>query len=272
MISVPSHNGRHIIAKPKNICKVLVYHKIDSRPELGLTCIHPKIFEKQIEFLISEGFQLVTLSQLPTRPEITDKRIAVCFDDGYQNVFDYAFPILKKFSSVATVALITDFIGRENSWDVNLGGIRYQHLNRDSIQELIDAGWEIASHSVSHQSLRGISESELDYQMLHSKQTLESMFSRRIYSFTPPFGNITPRIYQAARRHGYRNIGGFFPIKYYKTTVPKGLILRLAVYRSDSLKSLAGKLSADRRLYFEVVKQNVINFCSNATIAVNSLR
>ncbi|MDO9548735.1 MAG: polysaccharide deacetylase family protein [Candidatus Marinimicrobia bacterium] len=234
--------------------------------------MHPKTFEKQIDFLISKGFQLVTLSQLDTASEDSDKRIAICFDDGYKNVIDYAYPVLKKYSAAATVFIITDFIGRKNTWDVNLAGIQYEHLSKENIQKLVDAGWEIGSHSVSHRSLRGGSEQELNYQLSHSKRTLEKMVSQPVHYFTPPFGNVSPRIHSAAMKHGYLNVCGFFPIKYYKTVVPKGMVLRLAVYRTDSLKSLERKLSGDKRMYFEVMKQNVINFCSNGTIAVNSLR
>lgn len=249
-----------------------MYHKVDPKPELGLSCIHPKTFAKQIDFLISKGFQLVTLSQLDTVSESSDKRIAICFDDGYKNVIDHAYPVLKKYSAAATVFIITDFIGRKNMWDVNLGGIQYEHLSKENIQKLVDAGWEIGSHSVSHRSLRGVNEQELNYQLSHSKRILEKMFSRPVHYFTPPFGTVSPRINSAALKHGYRKVCGFFPIKYYKTVIPKGVILRLAVYRSDSLKSIERKLSGDKRMYFEVIKQSVINFCSNATIAVNSLR
>ena len=237
-----------------------------------MSCITPKTFEKQIDFLISKGFQLVTVSQLETESCGNDKRIAICFDDGYKGVIDHAYPVLKKYSATATVFIITDFIGRKNTWDVNLGGIQYEHLNREDIQKLVDAGWEIGSHSVSHRSLRGVNEQELHYQLNYSKQVLEKITDQPVQIFTPPFGTISTRINNAALKSGYQKICGFFPFKFYKGAIPKGVILRLAVYRSDSLKSIKRKLSDDKGLYFEIIKQNVINFCSNATIAVNTLR
>lgn len=249
-----------------------MYHKVDPKPELGLSCVHPKTFEKQIDFLISKGFHLVTLSQLETESMSNDKRIAICFDDGYKGVIEHAYPILKKYSVAATVFIITNFIGRKNTWDVNLGGIQYEHLSREDIQKLVDAGWEIGSHSVSHQSLRGVDKQELQYQLRHSKATLEKIIKQPVHVFTAPFGTISNRINTAALKSGYHKICGFFPIKFYKGAIPKGVVLRLAVYRSDGLNSIERKLSGDRRLYFEIIKQNVINFCSNATIAVNTLR
>ena len=130
---------------------MLVYHKVDPKAELGLTCVHPDTFEKQIAFLTSEGYQMVTLSDL--RLNGNNKRIAICFDDGYQDVYDYAFPVLQKYSAVATVFIIVDYIGKDNTWDVNIGGIRYRHLDEDSIHKLVESGWEIGSHSMSHLSL-----------------------------------------------------------------------------------------------------------------------
>jgi len=250
---------------------VLVYHKVDPKAELGLTCVHPDTFEKQIAFLTSEGYQLVTLSDL--RLNGNNKRIAICFDDGYQDVYDYAFPVLQKYSAVATVFIIVGYIGKDNTWDVNIGGIRYRHLDEDSIHKLVESGWEIGSHSMSHRPQRFTGRREMEFELGQSKKILETKFKQIVTAYAPPFGIVTRCIYDYAFSAGYQNICGFFPFRYYAASKPKkSEILRLAVYRTDSLASIKRKLSEGNNLYCEVLKQNVVNFCSNATLAVNSLR
>lgn len=249
-----------------------MYHKVDPKAELGLTCISPKSFEKQIDFLVSAGYQLVTLSNLRSQENNGQKKIAICFDDGYQGIYDYAYPILQKHAAVATVFIIGNYIGKQNTWDVNLGGIRYNHLNENSIEELVKSGWEIGSHSMSHRSLRNLSRDEINIELGKSKEILSQLSQSEIQSFAPPFGVVTRRIYSAAVNCGYLNICGFYPFKYTSGLIPGHLVIRLAVYRSDNLPSLKRKLSQDNGLHFEVLKQNVINFCANGTLAVNSLR
>jgi len=250
----------------------LVYHKIDPRPELGITCIHPKQFEKQIGFLADQGYQFLTLEKLVASKSVNPKALAITFDDGYRDIHKYALPILKKYNAPATVFIITDYIGKENTWDVNLGWIRYEHLNDREIDSLIDEGWEINSHGTSHCSLRGLAEEEIIRELSRSKTMLQERFRQPIRFFAIPFGNVNERIRRLAIKTGYQGIAGFYPVKYFKIPLPLGIILRLAVYRTDSLKSIKQKLSNNSALLKEVLKQNAINLCSNATIMVNSLR
>lgn len=250
----------------------MVYHKIDPRPELGITCIHPKQFEKQIRFLADQGYQFLTLEKLVASKSVNPKAIAITFDDGYRDIHKYALPILKKYNAPATVFIITDYIGKENTWDVNLGWIRYEHLNEREIDSLIDEGWEINSHGTSHCSLHGLTEREIIRELSRSKTMLQERFRQPIRFFAIPFGNINERIRRLAIKTGYQGIAGFYPVKYFKNPLPLGIILRLAVYRTDSLKSIKRKLSNNSELLKEVLKQNAINLCSNATIIVNSLR
>lgn len=252
--------------------RVLVYHKIDPKPELGLTCIHPGQFRKQIEFLIKNGFRFVTLSELAKLKNPDNKTIAITFDDGYKDVYEFAFPVLSQYSIPATVFIITDYIGKRNDWDANLGWIHYEHLNEDEIRFLQKAGWEIGSHSVSHKSIHGMTENEIIYQLTCSKEILEDKFAQRIDFYSPPFGSISNRIRTLALRSGYKGICGFYSFKYYKNQLLPGIVPRLAVYRTDTIGSVRRKLLSDSNLFKEVLKQNIINFCSNATIMVNTLR
>jgi peptidoglycan/xylan/chitin deacetylase (PgdA/CDA1 family) len=252
--------------------RVLVYHKIDSKPELGLTCLHPRQFSRQIKYLAEKGFRFVTMSEL-IKPENRESNIiAITFDDGYQDVYEYAFPILQEYQAPATVFIISNYIGKYNTWDVNLGWIYYQHLDEASIRDLISAGWEIGSHGKTHRALQGMTRNEIEYELSQSKQLLEKKFNQPVNFFTMPFGNVNELIRELAKNAGYRGICGFYPFRYYRHHYQPDIIPRLAVYRTDSLRAISNKLSGGRGLLFEVTKQNLINFCSNATIMANSLR
>ncbi|NLA21524.1 MAG: polysaccharide deacetylase family protein, partial [Candidatus Marinimicrobia bacterium] len=99
--------------------RVLVYHKIDWRSEIGASCIKPEKFQKHIEFLLNRGYEFATLSNLQANKN-KPNLIALTFDDGYQDIYLYAFPILKSLGIPATIFIITDYLDRPNTWDINL--------------------------------------------------------------------------------------------------------------------------------------------------------
>ena len=132
---------------------VLVYHKVDNEFEYGLTRVSVNTFRKQIKWLSDNNYKLVNISDIKTA--VPDEKVAaVTFDDAYESVYTNAYPILKQYGYTATVYVITDYIGKENDWDLNVGWKKFRHLNSDHIKELVEAGWEIGSHTCSHRDLR----------------------------------------------------------------------------------------------------------------------
>lgn len=252
---------------------MLVYHKVDSKIELGLTRVTPYQFERQIEFLHSKGYRFVTLSDLFSKHRDDPKCIAITFDDGYSAIRKYALPVLKKYKGVATIFLITSFIGKMNTWDANLGWLHFRHLNESEVLELIDEGWEVGSHGIKHRCLLGMNDEELESEIGTSKMILESQFGVDVSYFSPPFGKINTFVVEHCIRAGYNGICDFYPFSYYKNSPRNSYIItRFSIYLTDNLKSLDRKLSNGFRLWIEILKQNAIHFCSNATILVRSLR
>jgi len=245
---------------------------VDKKFEFGLTHVTPSQFKKQIDYLIGQGYNLVTLTDLLYRYSDDPLAIAITFDDGYEDIFDYAFPILQEYNIPATIFLISSYIGKFNKWDANLGWIKFKHVNSEEITKLIQAGWEIGSHGVSHRSLKGLTKRELESEIGGSKKYLEEKFNIKVSFFASPFGKINSTILETALNKGYRGVCGFYNFKCYRTTLGIFEIPRLAVYFTDSLNSIDRKLSTGWGLKREIFKQSVTHFFSNATILVNSLK
>ncbi|MBN2281909.1 MAG: polysaccharide deacetylase family protein [Candidatus Marinimicrobia bacterium] len=260
-------NGRRT-ATPN---RILNYHKVDTKKELGITVVHPKAFRKQVEFLVRKGYRLVTLSELFFSQD--EKTIAICFDDGYQNVHRYAYPVLKQFNIPATVFIITSAIGKSNDWDANLLGIKFMHLDESEIAELIGAGWEIGSHGIGHRCLLNAPVQELEHDIGQSKEFLENKFQSQINFYSAPFGKINNRILQICQNSGYLGCCGFYPIKLLHRPCEENYVPRLGVYMGDTPQSVEKKLALDvQTLKWPVMKQNFINFCNNGTIIVKGIK
>jgi peptidoglycan/xylan/chitin deacetylase (PgdA/CDA1 family) len=66
--------------------------------------------------------------------------VSLVFDDGLSSVYQYAFPVLSRYGLPATVGIIAN---RVDSGDPDF-------MNEKQIHALEKAGWEIASHSLTH--------------------------------------------------------------------------------------------------------------------------
>ncbi len=93
---------------------ILTYHRFSfenntfSTSQIALES-HLKYITKHYEVI---SLQLLTekiLNKEPTR----NKTLVITIDDGYKDVYDIAFPILKKFAVPATVFAVTDFLDKK---------------------------------------------------------------------------------------------------------------------------------------------------------------
>jgi peptidoglycan/xylan/chitin deacetylase (PgdA/CDA1 family) len=87
---------------------ILCYHRIGTEGVPLFSRLNPRIFEAQMKY-IKRHYRVVSLAQLCL--ELEEQRsvaptLAVTFDDGYRDLYTYAFPILRKYQIPATIYLI----------------------------------------------------------------------------------------------------------------------------------------------------------------------
>ena len=93
---------------------VLMYHyvtpKIDNHEPKNKSIIDLDVFEQNMKYLYENGYRTVTLAQLEqyVNGEISlpEKSFVITFDDGYQNNYTLAYPILKKYHFHASLFVI----------------------------------------------------------------------------------------------------------------------------------------------------------------------
>ncbi|WKZ76308.1 MAG: polysaccharide deacetylase family protein [Vicingaceae bacterium] len=91
------------------MAKVLMFHrvlpdKLITQPNAYSTfgtLISQEYFENVLSCLTDNGFQFTTVSTLAQQAN-TDKLVALTFDDGYSDNFEFALPSLQKFKATAT--------------------------------------------------------------------------------------------------------------------------------------------------------------------------
>lgn len=178
---------------------ILMYHYVSAPPpeadvyrrDLSVT---PDQLAGQIEAMTAAGFVSVRLSDLISylatgRPLLPPKSVVLTFDDGYQDNFDNAFPLLKQAGFTATFFVITDFV------DAGRPG----YMTWDELRELHDAGMDIGSHSRDHPDLAGRAADFLVWQVLGSREMIESRLGFTPRAFCYPSGRYDPLAVQVVQ-------------------------------------------------------------------------
>ena len=128
-------------------------------------------------------------AQTQTRGAIT-----VAFDDGRQNVYDYAFPLLQQRGIKATFYVTTDWINSEGFMTIS------------ELQTLHSYGCEIDSHSHTHAIFTAISDEDIEAECEISREMLQSWgFPANNFAYPSGFRNehtdsIVAEYYQSARK------------------------------------------------------------------------
>jgi peptidoglycan/xylan/chitin deacetylase (PgdA/CDA1 family) len=188
---------------------VLMYHNVGIPPKDALLrglYVTPRMFRFQMWYLKVAGFNVVPLKEILAymKGNISGRRIvAITFDDGYQDFYDNAYPVLKSYDYPATVFLVSDYIGRENLWDYKNVNARKKLLGWKYVHELKGRGIVFGSHTKTHPFLSTLSQPEIDEELMGSKAHLEETLQLPVEFFCYPFGDYDDRVKDAVQEAGY---------------------------------------------------------------------
>ncbi|WP_428898292.1 Peptidoglycan/xylan/chitin deacetylase [Parelusimicrobium proximum] len=178
----------------KNGISVLMYHHVGDKED-GFF-IPADMFERQILLIKEKGFNIVSLSQVEQAhaggASLPAKPVLITFDDGWQDNYTNAYPVLKKHNVPAVIFLSADQIGHEDM------------LSELQIKEMHSSGTlEFASHGANHKRLRSLTDAEIEYETAGSKKKLEDLLGVEVKSFCYPFGAFDKRVRNIVFKAGY---------------------------------------------------------------------
>ena len=78
-----------------NRVPILMYHSIMDNDEQSVSV---QSFKKQMNLMKTMGYQTIKFNELK---DDNKKKFIITFDDGYENIFLNAFPILKQLNSMS---------------------------------------------------------------------------------------------------------------------------------------------------------------------------
>jgi peptidoglycan/xylan/chitin deacetylase (PgdA/CDA1 family)/GT2 family glycosyltransferase len=188
-------------------CPALIYHHVGPAPP-GMPptlTTTPERFERQIRILHRQGFTSITagrwLDWLEGVAPLPDRSFVLTFDDGYADLAEYAFPILRRYGFGATVFIVTSRIGGFNDWDASRGIAPLPLLDREQLRAWSREGIEFGAHTRTHADLTRLSVQELEREIAGSRDDLEHILGRPVRTFAYPFGHSNDAAVDCVRRH-----------------------------------------------------------------------
>lgn len=186
---------------------ILAYHKVERRHELGVTRISPARFARQVERLAREGWRTLSVAELEdrltSRVGIGERELAITFDDAYRGLREHAFPVLRANGFTAICAVITEYAGRLNTWDVAYGGRRFAHLAWRDMRRWQGQGIEFVSHTATHRRLRWLGARDVGRELRESRLALRDALGIETTTISYPFGAAGGRERAIAAAEGY---------------------------------------------------------------------
>ncbi|MEO8759318.1 MAG: polysaccharide deacetylase family protein [Bacteroidia bacterium] len=175
---------------------VLMYHNIVKQTTAAAPdWINETLFKEQMLYLQRNGFTSISPQLLLTPEKLPKKPVVITFDDGYEGVYSYAFPVLKELKMQATVFLITSCLGDENEKFTNEwsegGRPLTTHLSVSMVKEMLTTNLiSIGCHSHSHKIFKNISTDEIGHEISISKQIIRTLLNYKTTLFSYPGGYV----------------------------------------------------------------------------------
>ncbi len=247
---------------PANVPPVLCYHTLSERFCFEGTWITPKRFLGHIDHLARKGYEFIGEAEFARAVANASlenaRKILLTFDDGYEALYEMYLRELEPRAIAPLVFLVTDYIGRENTWDLSLGRRPFRHLTWNQIIELSERGVRFGSHGASHRDLTRLHPQELTDEIVRSKERIEDRTQKQVTSFSYPFGRYNDRVRQAVRSSGCVLAFSLYPDHCNETVDPLAL-RRNGVYIIDTPFSIERKLARNSLFWLEEMKCRTIN-------------
>ena len=182
--------------RDRYVVPVLMYHHVGiPSGKWRLNTVSEKSFEYQMAFMKRHGFQVISFDDLVTGmkegQQFARNTVVLQFDDGYEDNYKYAFPILKKYGFPAMVFLVSDSVGAPD------------FLTWDQVKEMEKYNFLAGAHTRHHVYLPKASLAKAQDEIAGSKKIIEDHLGHSIHYFAYPSGGFTEDVKCLVKEAGY---------------------------------------------------------------------
>ena len=169
---------------------VLTFHAIDERS--SIISFSPQQFRRGIARLYESGYRTISLLEavqcLSLRKPFPARSFVITFDDGYQSVFDEAFPVLQRYHMSGTVFLTVGERGALKLADRLPPFGERSMLSWREIREMQGGGMDFGAHTLTHPDLTRLPLERVKAEICDSKKIIEDVLNAPVNCFAYPYG------------------------------------------------------------------------------------
>lgn len=219
---------------------ILCYHNFNPTVP-GSMNLTPEKFEAQLKWLKDNGFTVIPLKEAVeylqgTRTSLPAKSVVITADDGWQSIYTYIFPLVRKYNVPVTLFIYPQTISQGKN-----------AMTWDELKELQHTGlFDIEGHTYWHPNFKqekkrlsaSAYEKFVQVQLVNSKKILEEKLGNKITLLAWPYGIYDNYLEQVAAKAGYVmafSIDDHTANRNYKTMAEP----RFMIIESESMKTFA---------------------------------
>ena len=181
---------------------------------------------------------------------------ALTFDDGAASDYEITFPILTELGLRATFFVVPTLIETPG------------HVTWAQLREMVAAGMEIGSHSLTHPFMHTLDRAGLEREFGESKRMLEARLGLPIRSASLPRGWETPALRSVLRELGYRAFCTSRVAWWHPGADPLA-IPRVAIRRGIPLEDFAAIVNAEPRALWRMQAIEAAKNAAKACLGVH---
>jgi peptidoglycan/xylan/chitin deacetylase (PgdA/CDA1 family) len=182
---------------------ILTFHDIDD--QRSFISFSPRVFRLGMAKLHESGYQTLSLLEavdyLRRGTSFPDRSLVITFDDGYQTMYDEAFPVLQRYGLSATVFLTVGEKGTAGSSDRLPSLEGRSMLTWREIREMHRWGINFGAHTLTHPDLTRLPFDRVEAEVCDSKAIIEDALGARVDSFAYPYGRYDRRSRQVVQQY-----------------------------------------------------------------------
>lgn len=216
---------------------ILCYHTVQPDWDSPLAA-EPAAFASQAAYLARHRAVVPLREALPRLDRtgrLPRRMAALTFDDGFETLYEYVLPVLKRHELPSTVFLVAQTLtekGQPVDWVDTPGTGPLTTLTRDQVLEMQDAGVEFESHSYAHRTLPSLAFDECVDDLRESREFLSDLLGRHVDLLAYPRGRHDEQVRAAAAAAGYAYA---FALPEEREQVGRYSIPRVGIYRRNSM-------------------------------------
>lgn len=137
------------------------------------------------------------------RVAATPGGVAITFDDGFQNFYEHAYPVLVNYGFPATVFVVSGACGGTNNWESFRNSDNVPTLplmDWAQLREIAGRGIELGAHTATHRRLTSIPLPEVEREFDRCRDEIEQKTGKAVVTAAYPYGESNQAVRECASK------------------------------------------------------------------------